>query len=75
MIRLPLVLSADNLNFVEWWVYASHTAHNDIRGHIRATMSMQLGLVLSMPKKQKLNMKRLTETKLIEAVDVLSHML
>ena len=29
-IRLPLILSADNLNAVKWWVYASYSAHDDM---------------------------------------------
>ena len=37
-IRLTLILSADNLNVIKWWLDASYTAHDDMRGRIGANM-------------------------------------
>ena len=38
-INMPLVLRAYSLTIIKWWVYASYSAHPDIRGHMGATMS------------------------------------
>ena len=49
-IQLPLILSADNLNVIKWWVDASYAEHDDMRGHAGATIPLGRGLVLSMSK-------------------------
>ena len=49
-IRLLLILSADNLNVLKWWVDASYAAHDHMRRHNGATLSMVRGLVLSISK-------------------------
>ena len=68
-------MSADNLNVIKWWVDASYAAHDDMHRHTGANMSLGCGLVLSMSKKQKLNMKSSTEAELIGADDALPQML
>jgi hypothetical protein len=47
-INLPLILRADNLNIIKWWVDASYACHGDCRGHTGATMSVGKCSVLSM---------------------------
>ena len=42
-MRLPMVLSAENLNFIKGWVDASYAAHGDMRGHTGVTMSLGRG--------------------------------
>ena len=54
-IQLPLILSADNLNVLKWWVDASYAAHDDMGGNTTATMSLGFGSLISMSKKQKIN--------------------
>ena len=63
-IKLPLILQADRLNVLKWWVDASYAAHDDMRGHTGGTTSMGKdghGLIISILKKQKLNTKSSTE--------------
>ena len=38
-IKLPLILRADGVNALKWWVDASYAAHDDMRGHTGGTMS------------------------------------
>ena len=38
-IKLPLILRADGVNVLKWWVDASYVAHDDMRGHTGGTMS------------------------------------
>ena len=51
-IRLPLILSADKLNIIKWWVDASYAAHDDMCGNTGAIMSLGRRLVFSMSKNQ-----------------------
>ena len=74
-IRLPLILSADNLNIIKWWVESSYAAHDNMRGNTGETMYLGHGSVLSMSKRKKLNMKSSTEAELIGADDALPQML
>ena len=37
-IKLPLILRADGVNVLKWWVDTSYAAHDDIRGHTGGTM-------------------------------------
>jgi hypothetical protein len=39
-IYMPLILRADGLNIVNWWMDASFAPHKDCRGHTGATMSL-----------------------------------
>ena len=55
-----------------------YAAHDDMRGHTEGTMSMGKYvriLIISIPKKQKINTKRLAEAELIGADDEMPHML
>ena len=73
-IKLPLILSADGVNVLKWWVDASYAAHEDIQGHTGQTMSMGKngrGLIISISKKQKLNTKSLTEVEPIGVDDMM----
>ena len=77
-IKLPLVLRANGVNVLKWWVDASYAAHDDMRGHTGGTMSMGKdgrGSIISISKKQKLNTKSLTEAELIGADDAMPQML
>ena len=63
-IKLPLILRADRVNVLKWWVDASYAAHDNMRGHTGGTMSMGkdgCGSIISISKKQNLNKKSSTE--------------
>ena len=69
-IKLPLILRADVVNMIKWWVDASYADHDDMQGYTGGTMSMREnghGSIISISRKQKLNTKRLMEGKHIEA--------
>ena len=56
-IKLPLILQADAVNVLKWWVDASYAALDDMRGHIGGNMSMGKdgsGSIISILKKQKI---------------------
>ena len=77
-INLPLILRADGVNVLKWWVDASYAAHDDMWGHTGGTMSMgkgRCGSIIRISKKQKLNTKSSTEEELVGADDAMPHML
>ena len=49
---MPLILSADNLNVIKWWVDASYAAHDVMHVHTGATISLIGRSVISMSKKK-----------------------
>ena len=77
-IKLPLILRADRVNVLKWWVDASYAAHDDMRGHTVGTMSMgkdERGSIISIPKKKNLKTKSSMEAELIRADDAMPQML
>ena len=37
-IKLPLILQANSVNVLKWWVDVSYAAHEDMWGHTIGTM-------------------------------------
>ena len=77
-IKLPLILRADGVNVLKWWVDASYAAHDNMRGHTGGTMAMGKdgrGSIISISKKQKPNTKSSTEAKLIGVDHAMPQML
>ena len=74
-IELELTLGGDNLSVVKWWVDASYTCHNDMKGHNGATMSFGRGAVTSASKKQKINTTSTTESELVGVHDMSPQMM
>jgi hypothetical protein len=74
-IYMPLILKADSLNIVKWWVDASYATHSDCKGHTGATMSMGTGSITGISKKQKINTRSSTESELVGVHDVAPQML
>ena len=71
-MKLPLILRAEGVNVLKWWVDASYAEHEDMLGHTRGTMSMGkdgCGLIIIISKKQYMNTKSSTEAELIGADD------
>jgi hypothetical protein len=74
-VYMPLILKADSLIIIKWWVDASYATHGDCRGHTGATMSLGRGSVIGMSRKQKLNTKSSTECELVGVDDASPQML
>ena len=65
-----LILSADDLHIIKWWVDASFAVHPDFRSHTGGGMSLGKGIIQSQSIKQKLNTKSSTESELVGADDI-----
>jgi hypothetical protein len=74
-VYMPLILKADSLIVIKWWVDASYVTHGDCRGHTGATMSLGRGSIIGMSKKQNLNSKSSTECELVGVDDAPPQML
>ena len=64
-----LILSADDLSVVKWYVDASFGVHPDFRSHTGAVMTMGKGAILSGSNKQRLNTRSSCEAELVGADD------
>ena len=65
-----LVLSADDLHVVKWYVNAAFVVHPDYKSHTGGTMTFGQGAVQNISQKQKLNTKSSTDAELVGADDV-----
>ena len=65
-----LVLSADDLRVVKWYVDASFAVHPDFKSHTGGVMTFGEGAIQSISRKQKLNTRSSTEAELVGADDV-----
>ena len=73
IIYLPMKLSWDETGNVYWSVDASFAAHNDMRSHTGASVSMGTGSIMTLSMKQKLNTKSSTESELVAVLDALPY--
>ena len=64
-----LVLSAEKLSVIKWFVDAAFAVHTDFKSHTGAVMTFGQGAVQSLSRKQKLNTKSSTDAELVGADD------
>jgi hypothetical protein len=69
-IYMPLILKADSLNIVKWWVDASYATRGDCKGNTGTNMSMGTGSITGISKKQKINTRSSKESELVGVHDV-----
>jgi len=74
-VDLSLILEADDLNVVKWWVDGSFAVHPDMKSHTGATMSLGKGPLYSASTRQKLNTKSSTEAELVAVNDAMPQVL
>ena len=68
IITLPLMLEADDLQLVHWWIDGAFATHWDMRSHTGGAMSLGKGVIYGTSTHQKLNTQSSTEAELV-AVD------
>ena len=65
-----LILSADNLHVIKWYVDSAFAVHPDYKSHTGAVMTYGGGAAQSISRKQKLNTRSSTEAELVGTDDV-----
>jgi hypothetical protein len=65
-----LILSAENLHVIKWYVDSSFAVHPDFKSHTGGIMTYGGGATQSISRKQKLNTRSSTESELVGADDV-----
>ena len=66
--NLKLILSANNLSIINWFIDALYAIHYDCKEHTGAMLTFGSGAITNLSPKQKINGKSSFEAKLI-AVD------
>ncbi len=74
-LHMPLVLSADLLTLLRWWVDAAYVVHQDCKGFTGAGMSFGQGMACSYSWKHKIMRKSLTEAEIVGVDDLLGYIL
>jgi hypothetical protein len=65
-----LILAADNLHVIKWYVDAAFAVHPDFKSHTGGSMTYGQGTPMSMSRKQKLNTRSSTEAELVGPDDL-----
>ena len=65
-----LILSADDLHVIKWYVDAAFAVHPDFKSHTGGGMTYGTGMPQTMARKQKLNTRSSTEAELVGADDM-----
>ena len=65
-----LILSADDLHVIKWYVDSSFAVHPDFKSHTGGVFTYGRGTPLTMSRKQKLNTRSSTEAELVGADDM-----
>ncbi len=71
-VDLPLILGATSGGVLHWYVDAAFAVHPNMRGHSRGAMTLGFRFLISSSGKQKLNLRSLTESKLVGIDDIMS---
>ncbi len=74
-VEMRLNLSVENVGVTKWYIDAAHAMHDNCKSHSGAALTLGRGMITSMSRKQKLNGKILTESKLIAVDDAMSQVL
>ena len=74
-VDLTLLLEADDLTVVKWWVDGSYAVHPDMKSHTGGTMSLGKSSLYSASTRQKLNTKSSTEAELVGVADIMPQIL
>jgi hypothetical protein len=73
--NMPLVLEANNMNVMKWWVDASFAVHPDMKSHTGGAMSLGRGAVHGTSTHQKINTTSSTEAEVVGMHEVLPQIL
>jgi hypothetical protein len=70
-----LILSADDLHILKWYVDASFATHPDFKSHTGGAFTYGIGVPISSSRKQKLNTRSSTEAELVGSDDMVTMIL
>ncbi len=74
-LHMPLVLSADLLTLLCWWVDAAYAVHHNCKGRMGAGMSFGQGMACSDSWKHKIMTKSSTEAEIVGVDGLLGYIL
>jgi hypothetical protein len=74
-INLPLILGMKGSKEMKWWIDASFGTRYQLRSQTGATLSLGIGSLYSMARKQKLNTTSSTEAEIVGVHDAMSQVI
>jgi hypothetical protein len=74
-ISMSLLLQADNMNIMKWWVDATFAVHLDMKSHTGGMMSLGRGAVHGTSTRQKINTTSSIEAEVVVLHEVLPQIL
>ena len=74
-ITLTLMLEADDLQLIHWWIDGAFATHRDMRSHTGGAMTLGKGVIYGTSTRQKLNTRSSTEAELVAIDDCMSQVL
>jgi hypothetical protein len=74
-LYMPLILEADEVSIIKWWVDASFAVHPDMKSHTGGIMTLGKGAIYGTSTRQKINTKSSTEAELVGVNDVMPQIL
>ena len=73
IIHLPIILGLDGSGNMVWSIDTSFTVHMDMKSHTRYFLSLETGTPISGSQSQKINMRRSTESELVDVGDLIGY--
>ena len=70
-----VTLSADDIRVFKWYIDAAFATHPDFKSHTGSTLTMGVGAMQIMSRKQKMNSRSSTEAELIGVDDAITQVL
>jgi hypothetical protein len=74
-INLPIILSADGSGVIKWHIDASFATRKDMRSQTGGSMTMGVGSIHNIARKQKLNTTSSTEAEVVASDDAMPQMI
>jgi hypothetical protein len=74
-LYMPLMLKAEDINIIKWYVDASFAVHPNMKSHTGGVFTLGKGVIYGTSTKQKINTKSSTEAELVGVNDLMPQIL
>ena len=72
---IHLLLEDDNTGVLKWYIDGSFAVHNNMKSHTGINLTIDKGIIHDRSLRHKLNIKNLTESKIVSVSDRINQLL